>query len=91
MNFGTSTGVLTGTPTTVQSSTSYTITATNVTGSATATFTIAIADPVVVTTIYSVTYNHKRQLHRWRLSTYAANTNQDRLYIRRLVFRVCVN
>jgi uncharacterized repeat protein (TIGR02543 family) len=58
MNFGTSTGVLTGTPTTVQSSTSYTITATNVTGSATATFTIAIADPVVVTTIYSVTYNY---------------------------------
>jgi uncharacterized repeat protein (TIGR02543 family) len=58
MSFGTSTGVLTGSPTTAQASTSYTITATNVSGSATATFAVAIADPVVVSTIYTVTYNY---------------------------------
>jgi uncharacterized repeat protein (TIGR02543 family) len=55
MTFGTSTGVLSGAPTTAQSSTNYTITATNVAGSATATFSIAIAEPVAT---YTVTYNY---------------------------------
>lgn len=47
MSFGASTGVLTGSPTTTQSSTNYTITATNVAGSATSTFAITITAPVV--------------------------------------------
>lgn len=55
MSFGTSTGVLTGVPTSAQGATSYTITATNVAGSATATFSITIADPV---TTYTVSYNY---------------------------------
>ena len=42
LSFSTSTGLLTGTPTTVQSATAYTITATNATGTATATFTLTV-------------------------------------------------
>ena len=42
LTFSTSTGLLTGTPTTVQSATAYTITATNATGTATATFTLTV-------------------------------------------------
>ena len=42
MSFSTSTGALTGTPTSVAGATAYTITATNATGSATATFTLTV-------------------------------------------------
>ena len=42
LSFSTSTGLLTGTPTAVQSATAYTITATNATGTATATFTLTV-------------------------------------------------
>ncbi len=42
LTFSTSTGLLTGTPTTVQAATAYTITATNATGTATATFTLTV-------------------------------------------------
>jgi hypothetical protein len=42
MSFSTSTGALTGTPTTVASATAYTITATNSTGSAIRTFTLTV-------------------------------------------------
>jgi len=42
LSFSTSTGLLTGTPTTVQSATAYTITATNATGTATQTFTLTV-------------------------------------------------
>lgn len=42
LTFSTSTGLLSGTPTTVQGATAYTITATNVTGTATATFTLTV-------------------------------------------------
>ena len=42
LSFSTSTGLLTGTPTTVQAATAYTITATNATGSANATFTLTV-------------------------------------------------
>ena len=45
LSFSTSTGLLTGTPTAVQSATAYTITATNATGTATATFTLTVTDP----------------------------------------------
>ena len=41
-SFSTTTGLLSGTPTTVQSATVYTITATNAIGTATATFTLAV-------------------------------------------------
>ena len=43
ITFNTSTGLLSGTPTSTQSATTYTITATNVTGSATATFTLTVS------------------------------------------------
>jgi hypothetical protein len=43
MSFSTSTGALTGTPNTVASSTSYTITATNAVGSASQTFTLTVS------------------------------------------------
>ena len=42
MSFSTSTGALTGTPTSVAGATAYTITATNATGSATQTFTLTV-------------------------------------------------
>jgi hypothetical protein len=42
LTFSTSTGLLTGTPTTVQTATVYTITATNATGSASQTFTLTV-------------------------------------------------
>ena len=42
LSFSTSTGQLSGTPTSTQSATNYTITATNATGSATATFTLTV-------------------------------------------------
>jgi hypothetical protein len=48
MSFNTATGVFTGTPTTVAAGTPYTITATNASGSATATFTLAVSAAVVV-------------------------------------------
>jgi hypothetical protein len=44
-SFNTSTGLLSGTPTTVQSATVYTITATNATSSATQTFTLTVTTP----------------------------------------------
>ena len=43
-SFDTSTGLLSGTPTTAQSATAYTITATNATGMATATFTLTVTE-----------------------------------------------
>ena len=43
MSFSTSTGALTGTPTTVASATAYTVTATNATGSTTQTFTLTVS------------------------------------------------
>ncbi len=49
MSFSTSTGALTGTPSTVASATTYTVTATNATGSATQTFTLT-----VVAIVYAV-------------------------------------
>ena len=49
MSFNTSTGALTGTPTTVAGATAYTITATNATGSATRTFTLTVIAVVVYT------------------------------------------
>ena len=49
LSFSTSTGLLTGTPTAVQSATAYTITATNATGTATATFTLTVTDPTCAT------------------------------------------
>ena len=48
MNFNTTTGALTGTPNTVASATTYTVTATNTSGSAIRTFTLTV-DPVVYT------------------------------------------
>jgi hypothetical protein len=48
MSFNTSTGALTGTPTTVASSTVYTITANNVSGSATQTFTLTVSAAAVI-------------------------------------------
>ena len=42
LSFSTSTGLLTGTPTTVQSATAYTITATNATGTASQTFNLTV-------------------------------------------------
>jgi hypothetical protein len=47
MSFNTSTGALTGTPTTVASSTVYTITANNASGSATQTFTLTVSAAVI--------------------------------------------
>ncbi len=49
MSFNTSTGALTGTPNTVASATSYTITATNTTGSATRIFTLTVTAVIVYT------------------------------------------
>lgn len=43
LTFSTTTGLLSGTPTTIQSATSYTITGTNASGSATATFTLTVS------------------------------------------------
>lgn len=48
LTFSTSTGQLSGTPTTPQSSTAYTITATNASGSATATFTLTVSPGAAV-------------------------------------------
>jgi hypothetical protein len=48
MNFNTTTGALTGTPNTVAGATTYTVTATNTSGSAIRTFTLTV-DPVVYT------------------------------------------
>ena len=48
LTFSTSTGQLSGTPTTPQSSTAYTITATNAAGSATATFTLTVSPVAAV-------------------------------------------
>ena len=50
LTFSTSTGLLSGTPTTVQTATAYTITATNATSTATQTFTLTVtATPLAVT------------------------------------------
>ena len=46
MSFSTSTGALTGTPTSVATATTYTITATNATGSTTATFALTVLAPL---------------------------------------------
>jgi hypothetical protein len=46
MSFSTSTGALTGTPTSIQSATTYTVTATNAAGSATRTFTLTVTAAV---------------------------------------------
>jgi hypothetical protein len=59
MNFDTSTGTLTGAPTTIASATSYTVTATNVSGTATRSFVLTVtARPITIkagdkTTTYS--------------------------------------
>jgi hypothetical protein len=49
MSFSTSTGALTGTPTSAASATTYTITATNATGSATRIFTLTVTAVIVYT------------------------------------------
>ena len=46
MSFSTSTGALTGTPTTVATATTYTVTATNASGSTTATFALTVLSPL---------------------------------------------
>jgi len=46
MSFSTSTGALTGTPTSVAAATTYTVTATNATGSTTATFALTVLAPL---------------------------------------------
>jgi hypothetical protein len=46
LTFSTTTGQLSGTPTSTQSATNYTITATNATGSATASFTLTVSAPL---------------------------------------------
>jgi hypothetical protein len=46
LTFNTATGILSGTPSSTQSATAYTITATNATGSATRTFTLTVASVV---------------------------------------------
>jgi hypothetical protein len=46
MSFSTSTGALTGTPTSVATATTYTVTATNATGSTTATFALTVLAPL---------------------------------------------
>lgn len=46
MSFSTSTGALTGTPTSVATTTAYTVTATNASGSATATFALTVLAPL---------------------------------------------
>ena len=46
MSFSTSTGALTGTPTTVATATTYTVTATNASGSTTATFALTVLAPL---------------------------------------------
>jgi hypothetical protein len=48
LTFDTTTGLLSGTPTVVASSTIYTITGTNATGSAAATFTLTVTDPIAI-------------------------------------------
>jgi len=48
LTFNTSTGQLSGTPTSTQSATAYTITATNAAGSATQTFTLTVTAPLAV-------------------------------------------
>jgi hypothetical protein len=51
LTFSTTTGQLSGTPTSTQSATNYTITATNATGSATATFTLTVSAAAVKVSI----------------------------------------
>ena len=55
LTFNTSTGLISGTPTSTQSATTYTITATNVTGSATATFTLMVSSSAPSFTLSSTT------------------------------------
>jgi hypothetical protein len=59
MSFDTSTGTLTGAPTTIASSTTYTVTATNVTGTATQNFALTVtARPITIKAVNkTVTYN----------------------------------
>jgi hypothetical protein len=47
MSFNTSTGALTGTPSTVATATTYTVTATNASGSATQTFTLTVTAALI--------------------------------------------
>ena len=51
LSFSTTTGQLSGTPTSIQSATNYTITATNAAGSATATFTLTVSAAAVKVSI----------------------------------------
>ena len=53
LTFSTSTGQLSGTPTSIQSATNYTITATNASGSATATFTLTVTTAAPVFSLSS--------------------------------------
>jgi hypothetical protein len=54
LTFNTSTGQLSGTPTSIQSATAYTITATNLAGSATATFTLTVTTAAPAFSLSSV-------------------------------------
>ena len=54
LSFSTSTGQLSGTPTSIQSATNYTITATNAAGSATATFTLTVTTAAPAFSLSSV-------------------------------------
>jgi len=69
MSFNTSTGALTGTPTTVASATAYTVTATNATGSTTQTFTLTVSRAAQATlSITSLTTNTKAYPYSQALS-----------------------
>jgi hypothetical protein len=69
MSFDTSTGALTGTPTTVASATAYTVTATNATGSTTQTFTLTVSRATQATlSITSLTTSSKAYPYEQALS-----------------------
>jgi len=69
MSFDTSTGALTGTPTTVASATAYTVTATNATGSTTQTFTLTVSRATQATlSITSLTTSSKDYPYEQALS-----------------------
>jgi hypothetical protein len=69
MSFNTSTGALTGTPTTVASATAYTVTATNTTGSTTQTFTLTVSRATQATlSITSLTTSTKAYPYEQALS-----------------------
>ena len=69
MSFDTSTGALTGTPTTVASATAYTVTATNATGTTTQTFTLTVSRATQATlSITSLTTSSKAYPYEQALS-----------------------